>query len=194
MPRITAPTVVENRELRREALMGAAADLLRRDGTFTMSVVAREVGLSRSAVYEYYDSAPDLIADVVVAELTAWRDWLVSASSPGATPRERVQLWIGAVLAYVADGRHALLRAAGSAELPPSRRADVTDLHQSLITPLADALADSGTSDPGRQARYVWAVVEVAIGRIENAEATPAEESRALLSFIDAALGGPEDR
>jgi len=177
VPRITAPTVVENRELRREALMGAAADLLRRDGTFTMSEVAREVGLSRSAVYEYYDSAPDLIADVVVAELTAWRDWLVSASSPGAAPRERVQLL-----------------AAGSAELPPSRRADVTDLHQSLITPLADALADSGTSDPGRQARYVWAVVEVAIGRIENAEATPAEESRALLSFIDAALGGPEDR
>ncbi len=194
MPRITAPTVAENRELRREALMGAAATLIERGGTFTMSEVAREVGLSRSAVYEYYSSAPDLIADVLVDELAAWRDALAASARPGASPRERVHRWLEAVLAYVVDGRHALLRAAASIELPPSRRLEVAELHQALIAPLVEALVASGSIDPVREARYVWGVVDVAIGRIENGEITPAAESVALVRFIDAALSGIGDR
>ena len=194
MPRITAPTVAENRELRREALMGAAATLIQRRGAFTMSEVAREVGLSRSAVYEYYSSASDLIADVLVDELTAWRDSLAATARPDASPRERVHRWLEAVLAYVVDGRHALLRAAASIELPASRKVEVGELHRELIAPLAEALVASGSPDPEREARYVWGVVEVAIGRIENGETTPAAESVALVRFIDAALSGMGDR
>ncbi len=194
MPRITAATVAENRELRRGALLGAAAELIQRRGAFTMSEVAREVGLSRSAVYEYYSSAPDLIADVLVDELTAWRDSLAAAARPTAAPRERVHDWVRAVLAYVVDGRHALLRAAGSIELPPSRRVEVTELHQALIAPLIDALQAAGSPDAQREARYVWGVVEVAISRIESGEVTPQAESSALLAFVDAALGGLRDR
>ena len=38
MPRITAPTVAENRELRRDALLTAAATLMQRGGSFTMEL------------------------------------------------------------------------------------------------------------------------------------------------------------
>jgi AcrR family transcriptional regulator len=190
VPRITAATVAENRQLRREALHSAAATLIQSRGTFTMSEVAREVGLSRSAVYEYYRSASDLIADVLVDELTAWGRALAVASGPAASPQERVQAWLGAVLDYVTDGRHALLRAAASIELPSSRRAEVAELHQSLIAPLVEALEQSGSRDPVREARYVWGVVEVAIDRIENDEAAADEEADALLRFIGAALTG----
>jgi hypothetical protein len=51
-----------------------------------------------------------------------------------------------------------------------------------------------GSTDPERQARYVWGVVEVAIARIENGETTPDDESAALISFVDAALRGPITR
>ena len=190
MPKIAAATVAEIRELRRDALLAAAATLMQRGGTFTVAEVAREVGLARSAVYEYYSSAAELIADVLVDELSAWSASLEAAAAPGAEPAERVHAWIGGVLDYVVDGRHALLRAAGSVELPAAQRAQVHGLHQDLIAPLVDALTAAGSTDPVRQARYVWGVVEVAISRLESGESLPADESPALLAFVDAALRG----
>ena len=186
MPKIAAATVAENREQRRDALLAAAATLMQRRGGFTVAEVAREVGLSRSAVYEYYSSASELIADVLIDELAAWSDCL--AMSTGATAGDRVHAWIQGVLDYVVDGRHALLRAAGSVELPPSRRAEVQALHGSLIAPLVEALASAGAADPVREARYVWGVVDVSISRIESGEATAVDETAALIAFVDGAL------
>jgi len=188
VPKIAAATVAENRELRREALLSAAAALMQRGGTFTVAEVAKEVGLSRSAVYEYYSSAAELIADVLVDELSAWSDALAESSQPGMSARERIHAWIHGVLDYVADGRHALLRAAGSVELPPTRRAEVQVLHQDLIAPLVTALVAAGSTHPVRTARYVWGVVDVAIARIENGETSLEPEAQALIAFIDGAL------
>lgn len=194
MPKIAAPTVAENRELRRDALLAAAARLMQRGRGFTVAEVAREVGLSRSAVYEYYGSASDLIADVLIDEFVAWSDSLAASAVPGATPEQRLRAWLEAVLAYVVDGRHALLRAAGSVELPPARRSQVQTLHQALIAPLVDALAARGCADPVRQSRYVWGVVEVAINRIENGECEPGDEIDAVIAFIDRGLGAAVPR
>jgi AcrR family transcriptional regulator len=188
MPKIAAPTVAENRELRREALLAAAATLMQRNGTFTVAEVAREVGLSRSAVYEYYSSAAELIADVLVDEFSDWCAALSSSTKPNASPADRVHAWIDGILAYVIDGRHALLRAAGAIELPEARKLELQELHHALIAPLVSALHDAGSADAVRQARYVWGVVEVAISRIEDEEAAADDEVAALLDFIDGAL------
>jgi AcrR family transcriptional regulator len=142
-------------------------------------------------VYEYYSSAAELIADVLVDEFAAWSTALAESAPQHSTPDERVRAWIRGVVDYVADGRHALLRAAGSIELPPERRIEVQDLHQSLIAPLVAALDDAGIPDPDRQARYVWGVVEVGISRIETGEAAPGDEAAALVAFVDGALGAP---
>lgn len=186
VPRIAAATVAENREMRREALLSAAATLLARQGAFTVAEVAHEVGLSRSAVYEYYRSAAELIADVIVDELADWSSALQRAVE--GAPDQRVHAWIQAVLDYVTDGRHALLRAAGSIELPDHRRAEVQALHHALIAPLVEALRRTGLPDPVREARYVWGVVSVGIERIESGEADADAESAALVSFVDGAL------
>jgi AcrR family transcriptional regulator len=194
VPKISAPTVAENREFRRDALLAAAAELMQRGGSFTVAEVAREVGLSRSAVYEYYRSAAELIADVLIDEFSAWSSALAAAAAPDETPTERVHSWIDGVLTYVKDGRHALLRAAGSIELPEDRREQLHRLHESLISPLVDALTAMGATDPVRDARYVWGIVEVAIDRIESGESAADDESVALLAFVDAALRGTIER
>ncbi len=66
---------------------------------------------------------------------------------------------------------------------------EVQALHQSLIAPLVDALASAGRMDAVRQARFVWGVVDVAIGRIESGEADPVDETAAVIAFVDGALG-----
>lgn len=167
VPRIDAPTLAEHREQRRDALVEAAAGVMRESGTVTMAAVAERTGLSRSAVYEYYRSAADLIADVVVDELTAWIDYLDVAVRDIHDPRARLEAWIRAALAYVADGRHALVRAAGDATLPPVRRAQVQSLHRELASPIHSALRELGIADADRIASYVWGVVEMATRRIE---------------------------
>ena len=191
MPKIAAATVAENRELRRDALLTAATTLMQRGETFTMAEIAREVGLSRSAVYEYYNSAAELIADVLIDELGRWSDELARSAAPTLPPRERIHAWLQSILDYVVDGRHALLRAAASVELPADRRAQVHELHQALVAPLIQALQATGRADAIRTSRYVWGVAEVATGRIEDEGADPRAEAAALMEFVDNALALP---
>lgn len=188
MPKITAPTVVEHREQRRAALLEAAATLILREGTFTVAEVATEVGLSRSAVYEYYGSAADLIADVLVDELGAWNGELVAATEGLTDPRERIRAWVTAVLDYVADGRHALVRAAGTVDLPDTRRAAVQAQHRDLIRPLTVAIADLGIEDPVAASSFVWGAVDASITRIEAGLASADREVELVLDFIRGGL------
>jgi AcrR family transcriptional regulator len=188
MPKISAATVVEHREQRRTQLLDAAAMLIVRDETFTMAQVAAEVGLSRSAVYEYYSSAADLIADVLVDELAEWASSLERVTSTVNDPVEQVRAWTTAVLNYAAAGRHALVRAAGAVDLPPSRRVEVQAMHRSLISPLFAAVAAMGDVDPGQLARYVWGVVDVSIARIEAGECDTDDEIATVLEFVEGGL------
>ncbi len=169
MPKIAAASVAEHREMRRDALVSVAADLMRSEGTsaITMAAIAERAGLSRTAVYEYYRSAADLIADVIVDELAAWADHLGECCTGIADPRVRLETWIRSALAYVADGRHALVRAAGDATLPPVRRAQVASMHRDLARPVHEALRDLGVPSADRYAGYIWGVIESATRRIE---------------------------
>lgn len=180
VPRIAAPTLAEHRERRRDALVEAATAVMRESGNVTMAAVAERTGLSRSAVYEYYRSAADLIADVVVDELTAWIDHLDATVADIEDPRARLVTWIRESLAYVADGRHALVRAAGDATLPPVRRAQVQSLHRELAAPVHGALRELGITDADRIASYVWGVVDSATRHIEAGR--PADDE------VDAAI------
>jgi AcrR family transcriptional regulator len=180
MPKIEAPTLAQHREQRRDALVEAATTVMRESGTVTMAAVAERTGLSRSAVYEYYRSAADLIADVVVDELAAWIDHLAIAVEHVDDPRQRLETWIRAALAYVADGRHALVRAAGDASLPPVRRAQVQAMHRELATPVLTSLRDLGVGDAERIASYVWGVVETATRHIEAGRPADVEIDAAI--------------
>lgn len=188
MPKISAPTVVEHREQRRAALLDAAATLMRRGGAFTVAEVASEVGLSRSAVYEYYSSAAELIADVLVDELMDWSDALAEATSGVDDPVGRIEAWVSAVLDYVADGRHALVRAAGSVELPATRRAEVQARHRDLVAPLQSAIEELGVGHAARVAGFVWGAMDSSITRIEAGVTTADDERPALLAFVEGGL------
>jgi len=190
VPKIAAATVAENREQRKEALLAAAAALIQRGGGFTVAEVAKEVGLSRTAVYEYYSSAAELIADVLIDELAAWSTSLADSTDVAASVTDRTHAWITGVLSYAVDGRHALLRSVGTVELPESRRDEVQALHQAVIAPLVDTLVTAGSTDPVRDARFVWGVVDVAINRIESGECEPQQEISAVITFVDGALAG----
>jgi len=164
MPRIIASTLAENRAHRRDALVDSAARMIRANGQVTVSAVANDVGLSRSAVYEYYASAADLIADVLVDEITLWADALAQVLD--TTSGDPVRIWIDTAVGYAAQGRHAFVRAAAQVPLPPVRRAQVQAVHRGLLDPLIAALG--GHEQAARQAQYVWGVVESAMQAVDG--------------------------
>ena len=187
VPRITAATVAEHREQRRDALLDAAAQVLRERGDVTVGAVAARAGISRTAVYEYYNSAADLIADVLVDELAMWIDHLESAVAGIEDPAVRLRTWIATALSYVADGRHSLVRAAGRSDLPPVRRAQVQDLHRRLAGSVYVALRELGADDPERTASYIWSVTEAATRHIEAGRDAD-EEIAAAIRFALAGI------
>lgn len=188
MPKISAPTIAEHREARREALLAAAAILMQEGKTFTVAQVAQEVGLSRSAVYEYYDSAADLIADVLVDEMAIWVDEITPSVAAESEPFGRIEAWVRGVLDYVAQGRHALLKAAGSVDLPEARRAQVQSMHRELIAPLAQALTDLHVSDVRQMSAFVWGVLDASITRVESQHCDSQSEGDAVMAFIRAGI------
>lgn len=189
VPRIVAPTLAEHREQRRDALLEAASQMMRESGAITMAAVAERTGLSRSAVYEYYRSSADLIADVVVDEMAAWIDHTADALEQVTDPRDRIITWVNTSLDYIADGRHALVRAAGDVSLPPVRRAQVQAMHHELAAPVVGALSELSVARPHQLVAYIWGAVEAAARHIEAGR--PADdELEAVTRFV---LAGIDD-
>ncbi|MBU6214015.1 MAG: TetR/AcrR family transcriptional regulator [Actinomycetales bacterium] len=188
MPRLIAGSVAENRDLRQSALVSAAQQIAVDQGiaAVTVAAVAKRAGLSRSSVYAYFDSAADLLADVIADELDAMAQALTAAVADVADPAMVIHRWITFSLDYIADGRHALARSAGQVNLPPTRRAQIGDLHRRLMDPLVSALTAAGARDAVRAAQQVAAVLDVAVRRIESG-ADAGTEAAAAISF---ALGG----
>ena len=194
MPKILAPTLTEHRDMRRSALIGAAAALARESGStaITMAAVAQRAGLSRTAVYEYFRSSADLVADLILDELAIWAHELQRAvGSHGGMVA--VDAWVRAALHYVADGQHALARALGEVTVPEDRHGEVAAMHRLLIDPLMAPLRQWLGHEADAAAGFIHAAVEASTRRIERG-GDPDTEIARTLAFIDGGLRALADR
>ena len=189
VPKISAPSIAEHREARRDALLVAATQLMLSGTPFTVAQVASEVGLSRSAVYEYYASAADLIADVLVDEMALWVDEISPMVEAESEPLARIETWVRGVLGYVKDGRHVLVKSAGSVELPEARRVQVTSMHRELVAPLVQALTELEVPDIRQYSAFCWGVLDSAIMRVESQGCDAVSEGDAVMVFITSGVG-----
>lgn len=169
MPRIAAPTIATNRDRREAALMSAAAEIARTEGihAVTVGAVAERCGIARSTVYTYFASGSDLVADVLVEELMFMIEALADRVAPAKSADEVIRTWVRAALEYVTDGRHALVRAASSVDLPPARKQQIAMLHRELSAPLISALSQVGRAEAARIGQQVASIIEVCVRRIE---------------------------
>lgn len=165
--------------------MSAAAEIARTDGVHAVTVgaVAQRCGIARSTVYTYYASGSDLVADVLVEELMFMAETLADRVAPARDADEAIRLWVRAALEYVTDGRHALVRAASSVDLPPTRKQQVAMLHRELSAPLIAALSHIGRSEAARLGQQVSSIIEVCVRRIELG-ADPETEIAAAERFL----------
>jgi AcrR family transcriptional regulator len=169
MPKIQAPTVVLHRELRRQQLMDAAIGLALESGaeSITVAAVAAKAGLARSSIYEYFASSADLVADLVLEELDYYTQRLATATKGAQDPFERIELWISESLRYVADGRHMLVKSLNTINTPDARKEEILMGHRRMMSPLQEALTQTGVADIRMAAALLSSVTDAASIRIE---------------------------
>ena len=169
MPKISAPTIHEHRELRRQQLISAALELALDQGAEAVSVaaVAKKAGLARSSIYEYFASSADLIADLIIEELDYYSNRLAHAIVDVTDPFEKIEHWIAEGLGYVADGRHMLVKSLNTISTPESRKEEISMGHRKMIAPLRQALTETGIEDPAAAAAFLSSVTDAASIRID---------------------------
>ena len=169
MPKIQAPSIAEHRELRRHQLISAAMELALEGGAeaVTVSAVAHKAGLSRSSIYEYFSSSADLIADLVVEELDYYTARLAEAIKGATDPFEKIELWIAEGLRYVEDGRHMLVKSLNTVSTPEYRKEEIALGHRRLISPLRQALSETGIKEIASAAAFLQSVTDSASTRID---------------------------
>ena len=169
MPKIFAPTIGEHRELRRSQLISAAMELALSEGAqaVTVSAVAAKAGLARTSIYEYFASSADLVADLVLEELSHYAQRLSEAIKDGDDPFEKIEHWIAEGLRYVADGRHMLVKSLNTISTPEDRKEEIALGHRHLMAPLRQALQETGIVEIHAASAMLQAVTDAASIRID---------------------------
>ncbi len=149
MPKIDAPTVAEHHRRRRADLLAAAIRLLAEGSldAVTLAAVGEAVGLSRSSVYQYFDSTPALLAAVVEDAFPRAAGRIEGAMGTAETPGQRIDAYVRVALELATDPTHRSLEALADAPLPPECRARIRELHEEQYAPLRAALLARGTPD-----------------------------------------------
>ncbi|MFA1547918.1 TetR/AcrR family transcriptional regulator [Actinomadura chokoriensis] len=170
MPKIQAPTIAEHRAAQRAALLDAARTLLSEEAERapSMADVARQAGLARSSVYAYFKSRDDLLDALIVDTFPRWSAYVEAQMGKAGSPGDRVLAYVYANLRLVARGDHALARALAATGRTDTLANSSRLLHDELQTPLREALADHGASDPAGTAELVQSVVYALTRMIEE--------------------------
>ena len=189
MPKISAPTLVEQRAWRRSQLLDAASAIALENGptSITVSSVAARAGLSRTSFYDYFSSSSEIVAELITDELNFFTHYLNEKVAGVSAPEEAITAWIEGSLEYVADGRHLLARALSTIELSVERSSQIGIAHRKMLAPLSTPLTQLGIRDVRQALALIHATTESATRRIE-AGINSASEIESTRSFVIAGL------
>lgn len=169
MPRITEPTVAAHRARRLDELLTATRDLVREQGPEAVSIaeVARRVGLSRPALYEYFSSRDELLAAILNEEIPRWQAELAAAVAAADSLPEKVEAHVRTQLRLAAGEGHAAAAITAHAVAEPAP-GGLRSAHQRVLDPLTAALGKAGVPEPEIRAHLVQGVVNAAVGLLQR--------------------------
>lgn len=164
VPRISEPTVAAHRARRLDELLTAARELVREQGPEAVSIaeVARRVGLSRPALYEYFSSRDELLAAILDQEMPRWQAELAGAVAAADSLSEKVEAHVRTQLRLAADEGHAAAAIAVHAVAEPAL-GRIRTAHHRVLDPLTAALGMAGVDAPEIRAHLVQGIVNAAV-------------------------------
>lgn len=190
MPRIAAPTVAEHRARQREAMVRAAKELALDEGpaAVTPGAVAAKVGVTRTAVYRYFDSTAALLAAVAMDAFGRWAETVGAAVADVEEPARQIEVYVRTTLNLVDKGDHRLAAVLDLAGLDAATQDEFHEMHRQLTGPLERAVKALGAKPVDVQVALVQSAVDAAVRQIEQGRAARTVVT-ATLTFVNRGLG-----
>lgn len=188
MPKIDAPTVAEHHARQRAAIVAVARTLLGRGGVpaVTPGTVARETGLARTSVYQYFPSTDALVTAAIEDLFRDATDRIADTLGPDTDARSRIHAYITVAL-HAAAGDYGPFHGIAAADLPEGARRRLPELRAQISDPLTAAVAELGAPHPDQATALVIGAIAAGIGMIRHG--APADQTRtAVYAFITGGL------
>ncbi|MFG2089746.1 TetR/AcrR family transcriptional regulator [Spirillospora sp. NPDC048824] len=189
MPRISEATVAAHRARQLRTLLDAARALVAEEGieALSLAALARRVGLSRPALYEYFRSKDDLVAAIVEEELPRWASLVEDALTGPGDLDGKVEAYIRVQLGVMTDGRHAAAVALAEHALAEPALERIRVGHTMLLRPLVTALEDGGVAEPALRAELIQGLVDTAARLAQRA---PSDAGTVIAATLAQATAG----
>lgn len=140
-----ARTRASDFDLKRAGILESAAAVLAEQGPdkASMAQIARHSGVSKALLYHYYPGREALIHAIIETHLEELDAAIAAADRPDATPAERLEALVRAVLENYrgADNRHKVQLNAASA-LSDSQQAALRVIERRIVRRFASVLRD----------------------------------------------------
>ena len=192
MPKIQAGSVQEHREQQHSRLLSVARQLLITDGprAVTPGAVAKLAGISRPAVYQYFDNGVALIEHLVLDDFEDSIEAIEQAVDSATDAHTRAHAYVHNVINQAASGMHRTASALTGFPMPDSFNKEIAQLHLKQIEPFVRALRELGVNSHIEFA-LLGGLVDTGV-RLAEAGGDPQRIIDGICAQIEAALGAKE--
>lgn len=179
------------RDDRLERILEAAQSLIAANGVESVSMAQLGVitGLSRPAIYQYFSSKEDVLAELVINEMADLSNAIDAHLAGIEDPMERIRVWIHYSLAHLASADHRIIRQISVDSLPEAKRGMLNAMHGHFMMALVSPVRQIGINDVTATCHLIYAAVAEAAKRIDEGSAFE-REAAALEKFTIAGIKG----
>lgn len=179
------------RDSRQDSILSAAQQIIADQGVeaVSMAQLAKDTGLSRPAIYQYFASREHVLAELVINEMADLSNAIDEKVADFPDAMERVRIWIHYSLAHLASADHRSIRQISVESLPEESRGMLRAMHGHFMMALVNPLTQLGVSDPTATCHLLFASVAAAAERIDAGNDF-SREAAALERFAIAGIEG----
>lgn len=138
-----ARTIAKDHGEKRSLIQKTAARVFADTGfdRTSMSHLSKECGISKAAIYHYYDSKDDLLFDILEIHLKTLRDRVATVAPLGKSPEEYLRAVILEILlAYRGADDYHRVQSTAMAALETDKQRVITDYQRALVGQVSDAV------------------------------------------------------
>lgn len=175
---------------RPEKILAATQRIISEAGieSATMLEIAKSTGLSRPAIYQYFQSREHILAELVINDLADLSNDLDDHLKEIDEPSEQVRFWLHYSLAYMSSEQHRVISQISLSSLPSESLGMIRAMHGHFMTSLQNPLAELGVEDVLRTSQLIFASVAEAAKLIDGGSAYEFEAA-SLEKFVISGIG-----
>lgn len=176
---------------RKDRILEAAEEVIGAAGLakLNMTAIGKAAELSRSAVYQYFDSKEHVLGELILNDMADLANELDKIVAITNDPTRQLVLWVNHTLQYLVSPGHEILKQVSLEQLPENYRGLIRGMHGQFMLSLLSPLQRLSPEDPQAIAAFVYSSVTGAAKRIEEGGDYDSEAA-ALERFIVAGVIG----